>query len=106
MAPSFFSLTRFWSNEFYGVEPSKEKYQEINEALKFWNSAPQEHTEKNNIFTAPYTDLKSKPDTLVSSCYDFLNVRLEEKFKRQLQKEAAASKNYQSKHSYSAEEFI
>jgi omega-hydroxy-beta-dihydromenaquinone-9 sulfotransferase len=105
MAPSFFSLKRFLSKVFYGVEPSKEKYQEINEALKFWNSAPQEHTEKNNIFTAPYTDLKSKPDTLVSSCYDFLNVRLEEKFKKQLQKEAAASKNYQSKHSYSAEEF-
>mgnify|MGYP003385311692 CR=1 FL=1 len=105
MAPSFFSLKRFLSNVFYGVEPSKEKYLEINETLKFWNRAPQEHTDKSHIFAAPYTHLKSKPDILVDTCYDFLNLKLEEDFKQQLQKEAAASKDYQSKHSYSAEEF-
>jgi len=105
VAPSFFSLKRFLSNLFYSIEPSKEKYLEINETLKFWNKAPKTYKEQNKVFPAAYTDLKSKPDGLIASCYDFLNLRLEEEFKKQLQKEATASKNFQSKHSYSAEEF-
>lgn len=105
LAPSFFSLKRFLSNFFYGVEPSKEKYREINETLKFWNSAPKTNKHQNKVFPADYTDLKSRPDVLVASCYDFLNLTLEEEIKKQLQKEAAASKGYQSKHKYSADEF-
>jgi len=105
LTPSFFSLKRFLSKVFYGIEPSKEKYHEINETLRFWNSAPQEYKDQSKVFTAAYTDLKSKPDILVSTCYDFLNLRLDKDFKSQLQKEAAASTNYQSKHTYSAEEF-
>lgn len=105
LAPSFFSLKRFLSIVFYGVEPSKEKYLEINETLKFWNSAPKTHKEQSKALAADYTDLKSRPDVLVASCYDFLNLTLEEEFKKQLQKEVAASKSYQSKHKYSADEF-
>ena len=57
------------------------------------------------MFTADYTDLKSRPDVLVAACYDFLNLTLEEELEKQLQKEATASKGYQSKHKYSADEF-
>jgi hypothetical protein len=105
MAPSFFSLKRFLSKVFYGVEPSKEKYREINKTLAFWNEAPKENTNQLKVFSAAYTDLKYKPDRLMESCYQFLNLPFEAQFKKYMQDEAEASKYYQSKHSYSAEEF-
>jgi hypothetical protein len=105
MSPSFLSLKRFLSKVFYGQEPSKEKYREINKTLAFWNEAPKENTSQLKVFSAAYTDLKYKPDRLMESCYQFLNLPFEAQFKKYMQDEAEASKNYQSKHSYSAEEF-
>lgn len=105
LAPSFFSLKRFLSNVFYGVEPSKEKYREINETLKFWNNTPKPNKQKNKVFPAAYSYLRSKPDILVTSCYGFLNLTLEEEVIKQLYKESVVAKNYQSKHKYSSDEF-
>ncbi len=105
IVPSFFSLKRFLSKVFYGVEPSKEKYREINEVLKFWNSAPKTNKQQNKVFTATYSYLRSKPDILVTSCYDFLNLTVEEEIIKQLQKETLVAISYQSKHKYSADEF-
>ena len=105
MTPSFFSLKRFLSKVFYGLEPSKKKYQEINETLRFWNNAALEYKNQAQVFKAPYSELKSKPDSLVESCYQFLNIPLGEERRMQLQQESAAAKSYQSKHRYRAEEF-
>lgn len=103
--PSFFSLKKHLSFVFYGIEPTKEKYREIQNTVQFWAESTRNSDNNNIVFKGEYLKLKNHPEGFIQDCFSFIGVPLNAKFQAQLKEEAKRSKNYKSNHKYSASEF-